>query len=223
MSQVASTSQETDANHTSSKNNPEPIKNETIGVLQPVKIVSVSTNKHLKENTSTDNVVTTQNLSKEQVTCPRGHRLCAWYQTQAQMSSALKKLENLSQAINSDHKLQSNTLYCNRGNFECTKLEDEFYFFGLNVAAQMRNIPLDVALKVQTEIQNILCLARIQAQMSNTTTKDNRNSLRPQDTDDNDKYEADLQNEDENLDEDFDLLDEDVHLDEDEHSPGGSQ
>ena len=39
--------------------------------------------------------------------------------------------------------------------------EDEFHFFGMNVAAQLRTLPLHVALRLQTEFHNALYLARV--------------------------------------------------------------
>ncbi|KAJ8714798.1 hypothetical protein PYW08_004779 [Mythimna loreyi] len=39
--------------------------------------------------------------------------------------------------------------------------QDEFYYFGMNVAAQLRNLPLHTALQIQTEFQSTLYLARV--------------------------------------------------------------
>ncbi|GBP05064.1 hypothetical protein EVAR_3404_1 [Eumeta japonica] len=58
------------------------------------------------------------------------------------MNDALNRLENISSAINTQ------TEY------------DEFHYFGLNLAAQLRSLPLYDALDVQTQIQNILTTAR---------------------------------------------------------------
>ncbi|GBP77294.1 hypothetical protein EVAR_31726_1 [Eumeta japonica] len=63
--------------------------------------------------------------------------------------SALDRLENISSAINS----QSNY--------------DEFHYFALNVAAQLRALPLYEALDVQNGIQTILTAARRRYQYSN--------------------------------------------------------
>ncbi|CAG5056507.1 unnamed protein product [Parnassius apollo] len=58
------------------------------------------------------------------------------------VAEALNRSQNISSAIN------------NRSE------EDEFHFFGLNVASQLRQLPLYEALGVQTEIQAILTMAR---------------------------------------------------------------
>lgn len=58
------------------------------------------------------------------------------------INDALNRLENISSAIN------THTEY------------DEFHYFGLNLAAQLRSLPLYDALDVQTQIQNILTTAR---------------------------------------------------------------
>lgn len=58
------------------------------------------------------------------------------------MNDALNRLENISSAINTQ------TEY------------DEFHYFGLNLAAQLRSLPLYDALDVQTQFQNILTTAR---------------------------------------------------------------
>lgn len=42
--------------------------------------------------------------------------------------------------------------------------DDEFYHFGMNVAAQLRILPLNVALQMQAEIQNSLFLKRVKYQ-----------------------------------------------------------
>lgn len=221
MSQVTRTSQGKSANQTSKNNNQEPIQNYIIKVLKPIHVESVSSNNHLKDNTTADNPGTSQNLGKEQVTCQsRIKHECPRCHTQAQMSSALKKLESISQAQNGENSniIQTNTLYCNHGNNESSKFEDEFHFFGLNIAAQMRSLPLDIALKMQTEIQNILCSARIKAQKGTTTTRDNTNPSSPQSIKGlNNKYVFQQQDDDKDPDEEFDLLGED------DHSPDRSQ
>lgn len=58
------------------------------------------------------------------------------------VAEALNRLQNISSAIN------------NRNT------EDEFHFFGLNVASQLRQLPLYEALGVQNEIQAILTAVR---------------------------------------------------------------
>lgn len=58
------------------------------------------------------------------------------------VAEALNRLQNISSAINNRNA------------------EDEFYFFGLNVASQLRQLPLYEALGVQNEIQAILTAAR---------------------------------------------------------------
>lgn len=58
------------------------------------------------------------------------------------VAEALHRLENISSSINNREQ------------------EDEFHFFGLNVASQLRQIPLYEALEVQSEIQKLLTLAR---------------------------------------------------------------
>lgn len=205
MSQVTSTSQEKSANQTSSNNHLEPNQNEPI---EPGSIEAASTNNYSKDNALIDCLTTLQNLSKEQVSCQP--RLCRWCQSDSQISKALQKLENLSQELNDDknfNKIQSNVFNSNHSNNESPKLEDEFYFFGLNVAAQMRKLPLNVALKVQTKIQRMLCLARIKEQKDNSTTLDHTNSLEPQSTKSNSyNYVAELQDDDRDPDDDFDLL-----------------
>ncbi|CAH2011629.1 unnamed protein product [Acanthoscelides obtectus] len=55
---------------------------------------------------------------------------------------ALNRLENITSSINRQAEY------------------DEFHFFGLNIAAQLRALPLDDALNVQTEIQTIITAAR---------------------------------------------------------------
>ncbi|XP_026328140.1 uncharacterized protein LOC113236333 isoform X2 [Hyposmocoma kahamanoa] len=206
--EVTSTSQEKSANQTSSNNHLEPDQNETI---ESGSIEAVSTNNYSKHNALTDSVTTLQNLSKEQVSCQP--RVCRWYQSDSQISRAIQKLEKLSQEQNDDknfNKIQSNVFNSNHSNNESSKLEDEFYFFGLNVAAQMRKLPLNVALKLQTKIQRMLCLRRIKDQKDNSTTLDHTNSLEPQSTKSNSyNYVAELQDDDRDPDDDFDLLKED--------------
>lgn len=58
------------------------------------------------------------------------------------VAEALNRLQNISSAINNRNA------------------EDEFHFFGLNVASQLRQLPLYEALGVQNEIQAILTAAR---------------------------------------------------------------
>lgn len=58
------------------------------------------------------------------------------------VAEALNRLQNISSAINNQNA------------------EDEFHFFGLNVASQLRQLPLYEALGVQNEIQAILTAAR---------------------------------------------------------------
>lgn len=58
------------------------------------------------------------------------------------VAEALNRLQNISSTINNRNA------------------EDEFYFFGLNVASQLRQLPLYEALGVQNEIQAILTAAR---------------------------------------------------------------
>jgi len=68
------------------------------------------------------------------------------------VSDALARLENISSTINRNVQ------------------EDEFYFFGLNVASQLRKLPLHEALDVQTEIQKSLTMARSRHILSNLST-----------------------------------------------------
>lgn len=58
------------------------------------------------------------------------------------INDALDRLQNITSAIN------THTEY------------DEFHYFGLNLAAQLRSLPLYDALDLQTQIQNILITAR---------------------------------------------------------------
>ncbi|KAJ8946662.1 hypothetical protein NQ314_008834 [Rhamnusium bicolor] len=62
---------------------------------------------------------------------------------------ALNRLENITSAIN------------------IVKEEDEFHFFALNVAPQLRQLPLYEALGVQTEIQQIFTASRRRTMFSN--------------------------------------------------------
>lgn len=181
---------------------------ESIEILKEVSIEPVCSNRYSKNNTSTVTPATTDEERMEQVAC--GPCACQWYQTQGQIPCA--KLENDARNIDNFNNNQSNTHYCNHCDNESSRSEDEFYFFGLNVAAQMRNLPLDVALKIQADIQNILYLARIKTQTGNTTTKANTSSLEPQATEKiNGKYTIELQDDDKDPDDDFDLLKENGH------------
>lgn len=72
---------------------------------------------------------------------------------------ALNRLENLSSAINMPTE------------------HDEFYYFGHNIAAQLRSLPLYEALNVQTEIQNIVIAARRRQQCQNLSEVSQRNSF----------------------------------------------
>lgn len=51
-----------------------------------------------------------------------------------------------------------------------TQSEDEFYFFALSVAAQLRKLPLHIALDAQRNIQNMLSTTRLSLIHSNQKT-----------------------------------------------------
>lgn len=70
------------------------------------------------------------------------------------VAEALNRLQNISSAINNRNE------------------EDEFHFFGLNVASQLRQLPLYEALGVQNEIQAILTAARRQNIYPNLSAPD---------------------------------------------------
>lgn len=67
------------------------------------------------------------------------------------VAEALNRLENISHAIN-------------------TKVEDEFYLFGLNVASKLRQLPLYEALDAQTAILQLLTMARRRNMFPNTSS-----------------------------------------------------
>lgn len=67
-----------------------------------------------------------------------------------EVTNALNRLENISSVINTNR---------NR--------EDEFHFFGMNVACQLRQLPLYEAVGVQSEIQQILTAARRRTMYTN--------------------------------------------------------
>lgn len=46
--------------------------------------------------------------------------------------------------------------------------QDEFYFFGLSVAAQLRKLPIHLAMETQTNIQSILSQARLHSIFPNS-------------------------------------------------------
>lgn len=83
-----------------------------------------------------------QSSSQSSVTLTRRKRRAP---QEAPINDALKSVENISSAINTHAEY------------------DEFHYFGLNLAAQLRSLPLYDALDVQTQIlnkQNILTTAR---------------------------------------------------------------
>ncbi|XP_050353176.1 uncharacterized protein LOC126775351 [Nymphalis io] len=64
------------------------------------------------------------------------------------LSKTLQRLERISNELNTTQLLTSQT-------------QDEFYFFALSVAAQLRNLPLSIAIEIQRNIQNTLSAARL--------------------------------------------------------------
>ncbi|XP_026488071.2 uncharacterized protein LOC113394847 [Vanessa tameamea] len=83
------------------------------------------------------------------------------------ISSTLQRLENISKGLNTtQQQLASHT-------------QDEFYFFALSVAAQLRNLPLPIAIETQSNIQNTLSAARLSLMVSNTPSPSSSNCNTP--------------------------------------------
>lgn len=106
--------------------------------------------QHPENSTTPENVMSppstipedralSQSSSQSSVTLTRRKRRAP---QEEPINDALKSLENISSAINTHAEY------------------DEFHYFGLNLAAQLRSLPLYDALDVQTQIQNILTTAR---------------------------------------------------------------
>ncbi|XP_046964058.1 THAP domain-containing protein 1-like isoform X2 [Vanessa cardui] len=93
------------------------------------------------------------------------------------ISTTLQRLENISKGLNTtQQQLAQHT-------------QDEFYFFALSVAAQLRILPLPIALETQSKIQNTLSAARLFLKPSPSSSNCNSpiydqsaNSLKTQDT-----------------------------------------
>lgn len=92
---------------------------------------------------------------------PRRGRKRHHDESDIEISDALKKLENIStiiQAGTSQH------------------VDDEFHHFAMNVAAQLRRLPLHVALNLQNDFQSKLSFARIHAaEVTNSRSSTQRN------------------------------------------------
>ncbi|KAF5283217.1 hypothetical protein FQR65_LT14046 [Abscondita terminalis] len=84
------------------------------------------------------------------------------------ISNALQKLENISTIIQGGTSRQ---------------VEDEFHYFAMNMAAQLRQLPLHVALNLQNNFQKDLSFARINAasdpQRPNSSSSTNSDPQRP--------------------------------------------
>ncbi|KAJ8712025.1 hypothetical protein PYW07_004867 [Mythimna separata] len=71
-------------------------------------------------------------------------------------------------------------------------IQDEFYFFGMNVAAQLRNLPLNSALQLQTEFQNSLYLARVHDWTSSAGDDQEDTTQTNDDVSDNESVDQDM-------------------------------
>lgn len=120
-----------------------PLNNETltVAVEQSHSSAEASTTNEQASSTSLPD----QRSSSRTAAFNRPHKTKRKGLEQNETLTALERLENIATAIN------------NPGN---EKQKDEFYYFGQSVAAQLRSLPLNNALDMQSKIQVLLSTER---------------------------------------------------------------
>lgn len=74
-----------------------------------------------------------------------------------------RKPNNDNSILGAIQQLENITNDINRTRQRLAHEEDEFFFFALSVAAQLRKLPLQTAIEIQSKIQNLISETRLQS------------------------------------------------------------
>ncbi|XP_037302731.1 uncharacterized protein LOC115452014 [Manduca sexta] len=131
-------------------------------LIQDTRLFTNETTFHSKSPSSTSISHTVTPASDQHPSKPKQRKLARKKRHESNDNSipnAIQELENISRIVNTQ------TLHT----------EDEFHYFALSVAAQLRSLPLHIAVDTQSKIQSMLSAVRLSYIFSNNSSPSSRN------------------------------------------------